>query len=64
MTERLAGAVLPVGVLVGTLVVWELVWRVFDIPRLRRTGRCDRPAAFTEDAAAIVGALVIGVAMR
>ena len=33
MTERLAGAVLPVGVLVGTLVVWELVWRVFDIPR-------------------------------
>ncbi|RPH76768.1 MAG: ABC transporter permease [Candidatus Rokuibacteriota bacterium] len=33
MKERLAGAVLPVGVLVGTLVVWELVWRVFDIPR-------------------------------
>jgi len=31
--ERLSGTLLPVGVLVGTLVVWELVWRVFDVPR-------------------------------
>ena len=31
--ERLAGALLPVGVLVGTLVVWEIAWRVFNVPR-------------------------------
>jgi NitT/TauT family transport system permease protein len=31
--ERLSGMLLPVGVPVGTLVVWELVWRVFDVPR-------------------------------
>jgi NitT/TauT family transport system permease protein len=31
--ERLSGMLLPVSVLVGTLLLWELVWRVFDVPR-------------------------------
>ena len=33
MRERLASVLLPVGVLLGTLVVWEIVWRVLNIPR-------------------------------
>ena len=33
MPERGRGVWLPVGVLLGTLVAWEVVWRVFNLPR-------------------------------
>jgi NitT/TauT family transport system permease protein len=31
--RRLRSVLLPVGVLAGVLVVWEITWRLFDIPR-------------------------------
>lgn len=33
VAERLRGMLLPTGVLLATLVVWEVAWRTFDVPR-------------------------------
>jgi NitT/TauT family transport system permease protein len=31
--RRIRPTLLPVGVLLGTLLVWEVAWRIFDVPR-------------------------------
>jgi NitT/TauT family transport system permease protein len=33
LERRIRPVLLPVGVLLGTLVVWEIAWRIFNVPR-------------------------------
>ena len=33
LERRVRPILLPAGVLLGTLVVWEITWRIFNVPR-------------------------------